>query len=143
MRQHRRMGENPAKRECDVSPDLNNRSKLSSVHPIFSDRFSNQFIGKSEAFESILKLVDIIASRRCPVIISGETGVGKEMVARQIHFASNRADKPFIPVDCTTLTGQLQAEYDWAAVSDLASPFLPSELKKGLPPSNDTYLPPS
>jgi transcriptional regulator with PAS, ATPase and Fis domain len=101
------MGESPAKRECDVSPDLNSRSRLNSAHPIFSDRFSNQFIGKSEAFDSILKLVNIIASRRCPVIISGETGVGKEMVARQIHFASNRADKPFIPVDCTTLTGQL------------------------------------
>jgi DNA-binding NtrC family response regulator len=74
---------------------------------MFADRFSNQFIGVSEAFDSILKLINVIASRMCPVIISGETGVGKEMVARQIHCASNRIKKPFIPVDCTTLTGQL------------------------------------
>jgi DNA-binding NtrC family response regulator len=41
------------------------------------------------------------------VIITGETGVGKEMVARQIHLASDRHHKVFVPVDCTTLTGQL------------------------------------
>jgi DNA-binding NtrC family response regulator len=101
------MGENPAKRECDVNSDLHSGSVVGAAHFIFSDRFSNQFIGKSDAFNSILKLINVIASRRCPVIVSGETGVGKEMVARQIHYASDRSDKPFIPVDCTTLTGQL------------------------------------
>ena len=65
------------------------------------------FIGSSPAFESILDTIDAIAARRCSVIISGETGVGKEMVARQIHCASDRADRVFVPVDCTTLTGQL------------------------------------
>ncbi|MHC4293619.1 MAG: sigma-54 interaction domain-containing protein [Planctomycetota bacterium] len=107
MRQHQRMGENPAKRECGVSPGLHSRSGLEAAHTVFNDRFSNQFIGESDAFNSTIKLINVIASRRCPVIVSGETGVGKEMVARQIHFASNRADKAFIPVDCTTLTGQL------------------------------------
>ncbi|MHC5077046.1 MAG: sigma-54 interaction domain-containing protein [Planctomycetota bacterium] len=107
MRQQWTTGENPAKREWEVSSDLNDRSEVGSAHPIFSDRFSNQFIGKSKAFDSILKLISVIASRRCPVIISGETGVGKEMVAMQIHYASKRSNKPFIPVDCTTLTGQL------------------------------------
>lgn len=65
------------------------------------------FIGESLAFSSILEMVDAIAARKCSVIITGETGVGKEMVARQIHEASNRTDKVFVPVDCTTLTGQL------------------------------------
>jgi two-component system response regulator HydG len=68
---------------------------------------AGSFIGNSPAFESILETIDAIAARRCSVIISGETGVGKEMVARQIHYASDRADKVFVPVDCTTLTGQL------------------------------------
>ena len=40
-------------------------------------------------------------------MITGETGTGKEMVARKIHYHSDRAEKPFIPVDCTTLTGPL------------------------------------
>jgi DNA-binding NtrC family response regulator len=40
-------------------------------------------------------------------MITGETGTGKEMVARKIHYHSERSGNPFIPVDCTTLTGQL------------------------------------
>ena len=66
-----------------------------------------EFIGKSAAFDSILEMVGAIAPRRCPIIITGETGVGKEIVARRIHSVSDRADKVFVPVDCTTLTGQL------------------------------------
>ena len=65
------------------------------------------FIGKSPAFNSIIDMIQAVASRMCPIIITGETGVGKEMVARQIHSESDRADKIFVPVDCTTLTGQL------------------------------------
>lgn len=66
-----------------------------------------RFIGSSNAFNSILDMIDAIAARRCPVIITGDTGVGKEMVARQIHLSSDRSGKVFVPVDCTTLTGQL------------------------------------
>ncbi len=73
-----------------------------------TDRIAdNCFIGQSPAFESILEMIDAISTRKCPVVITGETGVGKEMVARQIHGVSNRRDKIFVPVDCTTLTGQL------------------------------------
>ena len=69
--------------------------------------YLNGFIGKSPAFDSIVEMIDAVAKRKCPIIITGETGVGKEMVARQIHCASDRAEKIFVPVDCTTLTGQL------------------------------------
>jgi len=65
------------------------------------------FIGNSPAFNSILELIRAVAARKCSVVITGETGVGKEMVACQIHNASDRSDKVFVPVDCTTLTGQL------------------------------------
>jgi len=64
-------------------------------------------IGTSPAFGSILETINTVASRQCSMIISGETGAGKEMVARRIHTCSDRADKIFVPVDCTTLTGQL------------------------------------
>jgi transcriptional regulator with GAF, ATPase, and Fis domain len=68
----------------------------------------NSFVrGTSAAFESILETVDAVAARQCSMIIAGETGAGKEMIARRIHFCSDRADKVFVPVDCTTLTGQL------------------------------------
>jgi DNA-binding NtrC family response regulator len=69
--------------------------------------FSNDFIGVSQAFEDLGEMIHAISARKCSIIISGETGAGKEMVARQIHFAGDRASNVFVPVDCTTLTGQL------------------------------------
>ncbi|MFH1369987.1 MAG: sigma-54 dependent transcriptional regulator [Planctomycetota bacterium] len=70
-------------------------------------RVHTEFIGGSSAFGSMLEVIKAVATRECPVIITGETGVGKEMVAKQIHAAGSRAGRVFIPVDCTTLTGQL------------------------------------
>ncbi|MBN1796455.1 MAG: sigma-54-dependent Fis family transcriptional regulator [Sedimentisphaerales bacterium] len=88
----------------DATPSA---GKERSVRPVLSDGLSQRFIGNSNAFNSIIDMIEAIAVRRCPVIITGETGVGKEMAARQIHLTSKRADKVFVPVDCTTLTGQL------------------------------------
>ena len=64
-------------------------------------------MGGSPAFVSILETIEAVASRQCSMVITGETGVGKEMVAQKIHACSDRSDKVFVPVDCTTLTGQL------------------------------------
>ena len=81
---------------------------VSADSPIEGARIiSDQFIGSSTAFKSILQTIKTIAARKCPVIITGETGSGKEMVARQIHAHSLRKNNVFVPVDCTTLTGQL------------------------------------
>jgi len=55
----------------------------------------------------IIETLKAVALRDCPVLILGETGTGKEMVARQIHAYSSRADNIFVPVDCAALTGQL------------------------------------
>ena len=73
-----------------------------------SNRFEpDAFIGGSPSFNSILEMIEAVAARKCSIIITGETGAGKEMVARQLHLSGNRADKVFVPVDCTTLTGHL------------------------------------
>jgi transcriptional regulator with PAS, ATPase and Fis domain len=64
-------------------------------------------IGSSDLFSGLLETLQSIANRHCCVMITGETGTGKEMMARKIHSCSDRSEKPFIPVDCTTLTGQL------------------------------------
>jgi len=73
----------------------------------FASNLNTTFIGDSPAHNSVLEVIKTVATRKCPIIITGETGVGKEMVARQIHLASDRANNVFVPVDCTTLTGQL------------------------------------
>lgn len=93
-----------------IAPNSNNPLKNKGLR--FSTFGKNQrveieFVGRSPALTSILETVEAIAARKCPVIITGETGVGKEMVARQIHNASDRSERVFVPVDCTTLTGQL------------------------------------
>ena len=80
----------------------------SDAQPVaFYSRTHNDLIGNSSSFNAVLEIISAIAARECPVIITGETGVGKEMIARQIHAAGNRSANVFVPVDCTTLTGQL------------------------------------
>lgn len=64
-------------------------------------------VGESPAIGSIKDIASSIASRRSTVLILGETGTGKEMVARHIHALSDRMDKPFVPVDCSALTDSL------------------------------------
>jgi transcriptional regulator with PAS, ATPase and Fis domain len=49
----------------------------------------------------------MIAPRSATVLIEGDTGVGKEVAARQIHALSRRADRPFVPVDCTAFSTEL------------------------------------
>jgi len=68
---------------------------------------NQRFIGNSIAVKSVIETVDTIAPRECSVIIVGETGTGKEMVARKIHQKSTRCKNVFVPVDCTSLTGNL------------------------------------
>jgi len=57
-------------------------------------------IGQSEAFRSVRRLVSLMADFDAPVLIEGETGTGKELVARAIHYDSARASGPFVPVNC-------------------------------------------
>lgn len=69
--------------------------------------FSRQFVGCSPAFQSIVAAIETVAWRESSVIITGETGTGKEIIARQIHRKSPRANKIFVPVDCTALSGHI------------------------------------
>ena len=69
------------------------------------DRY--RLIGKGKAMQKVYDIIDKIADIRCNVIIEGESGTGKELVARAIHFQSQSADKPFIVIDCGSLTDSL------------------------------------
>ena len=64
-------------------------------------------VGRSASFSSIKGIADTVASRHCTVMILGETGSGKEMIARYIHAQSDRAQQPFIPVDCSAISDTL------------------------------------
>jgi DNA-binding NtrC family response regulator len=60
-------------------------------------------VGQSPSMVEIYKLIGRVAALDTTVLILGETGTGKELVARSIHYASARADRPFVVVDCAAL----------------------------------------
>ncbi|MGM0852393.1 MAG: sigma-54 interaction domain-containing protein [Bacillota bacterium] len=57
-------------------------------------------IGKSKQHEEMLDLISRVATVDATILLNGETGVGKSMIAREIHQRSNRAEKPFIQINC-------------------------------------------
>jgi transcriptional regulator with PAS, ATPase and Fis domain len=69
----------------------------------------DDLVGISTAMAAIKSVAETVAPRQCTVVILGETGTGKEMVARYIHAQSDRAAAPFIPVDCSALCDTLFA----------------------------------
>jgi DNA-binding NtrC family response regulator len=64
-------------------------------------------VGSSPAMERVRRLVSRLADADAPVLIRGETGSGKEMVARAIHHAGKRSAEPFVAVNCSALPGSL------------------------------------
>jgi DNA-binding NtrC family response regulator len=68
-------------------------------------------IGESPAMREIFALIRKVANSSSSVLISGESGTGKEVVARTIHYSGNRADHPFVPINCTAIPeGLLESE---------------------------------
>ncbi len=60
-------------------------------------------VGHAPAMQELREKIDAVAPRRCTVLVRGETGTGKELVARHIHAGSQRRHGPFVPIDCSTL----------------------------------------
>ena len=65
------------------------------------------FVGESEPFRQVLALIDRVAPTDSAVLITGETGSGKEMVAKLIHARSTRRQRPFVVVECAALQESL------------------------------------
>ncbi|WP_431104611.1 sigma 54-interacting transcriptional regulator [Roseateles noduli] len=61
---------------------------------------SPQLVGRAPAFLQALTLIERMARYDAPVLIVGETGTGKELAARAIHYQSERRDAPFVPLNC-------------------------------------------
>jgi len=78
------------------------RRELSNLSPTFSD-----LVGRSQAMRTIVALIQKVASSDSTVLITGESGCGKEVVARAIHSQSPRKDKLFLPVNCSAIPDTL------------------------------------
>jgi Nif-specific regulatory protein len=63
----------------------------------------HNMVGTSNAMQEVYRLIEQVAESNATVLIRGESGTGKDLVAHAIHYNSLRADKPFIKVNCTAL----------------------------------------
>jgi len=81
--------------------------KMETVQHAHLQPQAQGLIGRSPAFRQMLALVTRVAPTDSAVMLLGETGTGKDLVAQTLHASSQRAAKPFVPVDCSSLTETL------------------------------------
>ena len=81
---------------------LANRAGAGDGRPPFTN-----LIGASRTMLDVYATIDRVARTRATILLLGETGTGKELIAKAIHTSSDRNDKPFIRVNCSALSGQL------------------------------------
>ena len=82
---------------CPPLPDIPDRISLES----------ETLLGASTGLRRVIEDIEMVASTDAPVLIFGETGVGKELVARSIHRRSPRRDHPMVTVNCTAVPREL------------------------------------
>jgi formate hydrogenlyase transcriptional activator len=77
-------------------------SKIAAITEV-----ENELVSRSPAFQNVLNQVRIIAKADCMTLIQGETGTGKEVIARAIHNQSLRRQGPFVTMNCAAIPGTL------------------------------------
>ena len=85
---------------------FNTLSDPCSVDDDPAPRFS-QIVGVSSALRQVLQLVEMVAASDATVLLLGETGTGKELIARAIHERSPRQKQPFVTLNCAAIPSSL------------------------------------
>ncbi|UCD25573.1 MAG: sigma-54-dependent Fis family transcriptional regulator [Gemmatimonadota bacterium] len=80
-------------------------SENERLRAVVTDRY--EIIGKSRAIKEVLQVIEKVAPTPARVLITGENGSGKELIARAIHKQSPRSDKPFVEVNCAAIPSEL------------------------------------
>lgn len=100
-----------AYQEIENLKDKLNKEKLYLEDEIRSELNFEEIIGESPAIKNVLKQVGIVAPTDSTVLILGETGTGKELLARAIHDRSKRRERTFVKLNCAAIpTGLLESE---------------------------------
>ncbi|NLD70158.1 MAG: nitric oxide reductase transcriptional regulator NorR [Limnobacter sp.] len=82
------------------------RASAGAFDPVVQEA-ADEIVGNSEALTELLRELDVIADSELPVLLLGETGVGKELFARRLHQRSRRRDRPLVHVNCAALPESL------------------------------------
>ncbi|MTI63766.1 sigma-54 dependent transcriptional regulator [Methylophaga sp.] len=95
-------------------PQLNNALQQATIYRGEAQRnetsngsLFRSLVGNSRAVKQVQRMIDQVADSEANVLILGESGTGKEVVARNLHHFSSRRDKPFVPVNCGAIPGEL------------------------------------
>jgi PAS domain S-box-containing protein len=92
----------------DISELIQQQQEIESLRKsCHLDEGFHGMLGESPAMQQVFELIENVAQTEAPVLIYGQSGTGKELVARAIHETSLRADKPFIKVNCAALNENL------------------------------------
>ncbi|MBP8625750.1 MAG: sigma-54-dependent Fis family transcriptional regulator [Syntrophorhabdales bacterium] len=84
------------------------RHRSDNISTITEKEFQkNEIIGKTKEMNEIFKTIGILSTNRINVLIEGETGTGKELVAKAIHFYSSYKEKPFVAINCSAIVENL------------------------------------
>ncbi|MFQ5709195.1 MAG: sigma-54 interaction domain-containing protein [bacterium] len=100
-----------------IEPEATQKSAILILHDIsevselpsqsaMTERFET-LLGSTASMKKVFALIDTVAPTDAAILINGETGTGKELVARAIHQRSQRSTRPFVPVHCSALTSSL------------------------------------
>lgn len=92
----------------DITEKIRQQQEISTLRKTFSlDEGFHGILGKSPVMLNLFEMIENVAQSDTPVMIQGESGCGKELVARAIHRASGRSDKPYVKVNCAALNENL------------------------------------
>jgi sigma-54 specific flagellar transcriptional regulator A len=82
-------------------------NRLRDVDGINDSNIFHGLVGQSQAIQRVRRMMSQVSDTEVSVLIMGESGTGKEVVARSLHLNSERADKPFIPINCGAIPSEL------------------------------------
>ncbi|MDD2302519.1 MAG: sigma 54-interacting transcriptional regulator, partial [Eubacteriales bacterium] len=92
----------------DVTESIRQQQEINTQRRTFQlDDGYHGIIGRSEIMQNLFELIENVAQTDTPVMILGPSGSGKELVARAVHMAGARRDKPYIKVNCAALNENL------------------------------------
>jgi transcriptional regulator with GAF, ATPase, and Fis domain len=106
----RKKADENLRKALDEVKRLKNQLQAENIYlqqEIKLDHNFEEIISKSKSFHKVLNKVEQVASTDATVLILGETGTGKELLARAIHNISNRRSRPLVKVNCATLPANL------------------------------------
>jgi len=93
----------------NLRKDISLKREISTLRKEIQKKYSfrQSILGESPAMKNVYELIEKAVETNITVVISGETGTGKELVAKAIHYNSKRKDKPFVPVNVPAIPSEL------------------------------------